>query len=151
LLIAAQVARFRSSDQEIKLGRRWVMAALACAILFTAGYTAYKMQTGYRGHQDSLVEFGRRVRFEAQSHHWRYEAIAGSDEGMILYLDKPMFAEPAEVVAAWNAGALDAVVVPTTDVPNFERDLAPPVTVRLESARRTELPGTYALLLHQMK
>ena len=58
LLIAAQVARFRSREEEVKMGRRWIMAALACAILFSAGYSGYKIQAGYRGNQDALVEFG---------------------------------------------------------------------------------------------
>lgn len=151
LLIAAQVARFRSREEEVKMGPRWVIAALACGILFSAGYSGYKIQAGYRGNQDALVKFGGSVRAQAQSHHWHYEAIAGSDEGMILYLDKPAFSDSLKAVATWNAGDLDAVVVPAADVSNFERDLAPPVTVRLESAPRADLPGTYALLVHQTK
>ena len=148
LLLAAQVGCFRGSEDETRIGRRSIMIALAFAILFSAGYSAYKIQTGYRGKRDALVQFGRVVRNEAQSHHWRYEAIAGSDEGMILYLDKPAFAEQPDAVAAWKAGNLDALVVPAEEIANFERDLAPPVTLRIKSATRAELPGTYALLVH---
>jgi 4-amino-4-deoxy-L-arabinose transferase-like glycosyltransferase len=148
LLLSAQIGRLRSNAEERRVARRWVVIALACAVLFSVGYSAYKIQTGYRGHRDALVEFGRVVRAEAQNHHWRYEAIAGSDEGMILYLDKAAFADPPNAVAAWNAGNLDAIVVPGDEVSNYERDLAPPVTVRLKSAARAELPGTYALLVH---
>jgi len=148
LLLAAQVGRFRSNEVEGKAARRWVMIALACAVLFSAGYSAYKIRTGYAGHQDALVDFGRTLRNEAGTHHWRYEAIAGSDEGMILYLDKTSFADPVSAVAAWNAGDLNALVVPSDEIGNYTRQLAPPLSIRLKSAARAELPGTYTLLVH---
>ena len=60
--------------------------ALAFAILFTGGYTGWKVITGYRDHRDALAVFGRNIRHEAEAHHWRYEVVSAKDEGLLLYL-----------------------------------------------------------------
>ena len=102
LLLAAQVALARVY--------RWSAIALAFAILFTGGYTGWKVITGYRDHRDALAVFGRNIRHEAEAHHWRYEVVSTKDEGMLLYLQKTHFVEPADAVIEWNAGSLDALV-----------------------------------------
>ena len=84
--------------------------ALALAILFTSGYTGWKVITGYRDHRDALAVFGRNVRHEAEAHHWRYEVVSAKDEGLLLYLRKTHFVEPADAITEWNAGNLDALV-----------------------------------------
>ena len=89
---------------------RWSAIALAFAILFTSGYTGWKVITGYRDHRDALAAFGRNVRHEAEAHHWRYEVVSAKDEGLLLYLRKTHFVEPADAVTEWNAGNLDALV-----------------------------------------
>jgi len=88
----------------------WSALALAFAIVFTGGYTGWKVITGYRHHSDALAVFGRNVRHEADAHHWRYEVVSAKDEGLLLYLRKTHFIEPADAVTAWNAGNLDALV-----------------------------------------
>src|SRR5438093_5170884 len=52
---------------------RWSAIALAFAILFTGGYTGWKVITDYRDHRDALAVFGRNIRHDAEVHHWRYE------------------------------------------------------------------------------
>jgi len=89
---------------------RWSAIALALAILFTGGYTGWKVITGYRDHRNALAVFGRNVRHEAEAHHWRYEVVSAKDEGLLLYLQKTHFVEPADAVTEWNAGNLDALV-----------------------------------------
>jgi hypothetical protein len=89
---------------------RWSAIALALAILFTSGYTGWKVITGYRDHRDALAVFGRNVRHKAEAHHWRYEVVSAKDEGLLLYLRKTHFVEPADAVTEWNAGNLDALV-----------------------------------------
>ena len=52
---------------------------------------------------------------QAVAHCWRYEVISGEGggyEGMLLYLQKPHFIKPHKAVQEWNAGALDALVMP---------------------------------------
>jgi 4-amino-4-deoxy-L-arabinose transferase-like glycosyltransferase len=88
----------------------WSALALAFAIVFTGGYTGWKVITGYRHHSDALAVFGRNVRYEADAHHWRYEVVSAKDEGLLLYVRKTHFIEPADAVTAWNAGNLDALV-----------------------------------------
>ena len=68
------------------------------------------MVTGYRDDRNALAVFGRNVRHEAEARHWRYEVVSAKDEGLLLYLRKTHFLEPAEVVAKWNTGNLDALV-----------------------------------------
>src|SRR5580765_2455854 len=89
---------------------RWNAIALALAILFTGGYTGWKVITSYRDHRDALAVFGRSIRREAEARHWRYEVVSAKDEGLLLYLRKTHFVEPADAVTEWNAGNLDALV-----------------------------------------
>jgi 4-amino-4-deoxy-L-arabinose transferase-like glycosyltransferase len=89
---------------------RWSAIALALAILFTGGYTGWKVITGYRNHRDALAAFGRNVRHEAEAHHWRYEVVSAKDEGLLLYLRKTHFVEPADAITEWNTGNLDALI-----------------------------------------
>ncbi len=146
LLLAAQAGHLLPNEQRRFLAQRLALGALAFALLFTGGYTAFKVASGYRGRRDAVVEFGRLVRQEAATHHWRYEAVAGSDEGMLLYLDKTHFVEPEAAVAAWNAGQLDALIVPAEETANYLRDLRGPTLTQLKSAKRAEQGSTYVLL-----
>jgi 4-amino-4-deoxy-L-arabinose transferase-like glycosyltransferase len=114
LLLAAQIGgRDTALRRPIGAARRpylWTVAALASAILFTSGYTGWNVITGYHHHRDELAVFGRNVRHEAEAHHWRYEVVSAKDEGLLLYLRKTHFVEPADTVTEWNAGNLDALV-----------------------------------------
>jgi hypothetical protein len=131
LLLAAQIGGRRSSSRSDGLpapnafgavpSRRslpanaapmhfYVAMTLIFAILFTGAYTGWKVVTGYRDHRNALVVFGRNVRHEAEAHHWRYEVVSAKDEGLLLYLGKTHFVEPADAVTEWNAGNLDALV-----------------------------------------
>ena len=92
---------------------RWSAIALAFAILFTGGYTGWKVITDYRDHRDALAVFGRNIRHDAEVHHWRYEVVSAKDEGLLLYLQKTRFIEPQGAVTEWNDGNLDALVAST--------------------------------------
>ena len=118
LLLAAQIAT-RNSCSHGPAGRssrlhvsneELGMIALALAIVFTGGYTGWKVITGYRDHRDALAVFGRNVRHEAEAHHWPYEVVSAKDEGLLLYLQKIRFIEPQRAVTEWNNGNLDALV-----------------------------------------
>ena len=114
LLLAAQInGRDAALRRPVGAARRpyfWTVAALVLAVVFTCGYTSWKVITGYRDHRNALAVFGRNVRHEAEAHHWRYEVVSAKDEGMLLYLRKTHFVEPADAVIEWNAGSLDALV-----------------------------------------
>jgi 4-amino-4-deoxy-L-arabinose transferase-like glycosyltransferase len=105
LLLAAQVALARIY--------RWSALALVLAILFTGGYTGWKVMTGYRDHRDALAVFGRNIRYEAEVRRWRYEVVSAKDEGLLLYLQKTRFIEPECAVTEWNNRNLDALVAST--------------------------------------
>ncbi len=124
LLLAAQVGKMLSREQPRERIYRWSAVALFLSILFTSGYTISKVVSGYRDHRAALVIFGREVRHEAKVHHWRYETIRSSDEGMLLYLQKTHFIEPDEAIREWNRGALDALVAPTDEAPRLMRELS---------------------------
>lgn len=124
LLLAAQVGKMSSREQLRERIYRWCAAALLLSILFTSGYTIAKVVSGYRNHRAALVIFGREVRHEAKAHHWRYETIRASDEGMLLYLERTHFIEPEDAIREWNRGALNALVAPMDEAPRLMRELS---------------------------
>ena len=130
LLLAAQVALARVY--------RWSAFALAFAILFTGGYTGWKIITGYRDHRDALAVFGRNIRHEAEAHHWRYEVVSAKDEGLLLYLRKTHFVEPADAITEWNTGNLDALVASKEKAAALMRDLQGAALSELQSNEREQ-------------
>jgi hypothetical protein len=116
----------------------WSTIALAFAILFTGGYTAWKVITGYRGHRDALAVFGRNIRHEAEAHHWRYEVVSAKDEGLLLYLRKTHFVELADAITEWNTGNLDALVASKEQAAVLMRDLQGAALPQLQSNEREQ-------------
>jgi len=84
-------------------------------------------------------------------HHWRYEAVAANDEGMLLYLEKTHFVEPNRAVVEWNRGSLDALVVAAEDAPGLMRDLRDAALSGLRSSERKDEPGWGYVLLTRQK
>ena len=126
---------------------RWTAVALLLAILFTGGYTTWKVVTGHRDHRDALVVFGANVRRETEAHHWRYEVVSAKDEGLLLYFRKTHFIEPDRAVAEWNNGNLDALVASTEKAPALMRQLRDPVLSQLKSDERREEKGRGYVLI----
>ena len=147
LLLAAQIGKISPNEQWRERVYRWSAAALLLSILFTGGYSVFKVITGYRGHRDALVTFGRDVRKEAAAHHWHLEAIRGHDEGMLLYLERTHFVEPERAVAEWNAGKIDVLVVPTEEAPDLMRQLRDSALSRLHPAERKNERGMDYVLI----
>ena len=138
LLLAAQVSGTVSAPRQAvaEAWRPFLVVALISGILFTGGYTISKVVSGYRDHRDALVVFGRKVRHEAETNHWRYEVISARDEGLLLYLRKTHFIEPDRAQAEWNDGNLDALVVST--------EKAPAVMPQLQGAAVSQLKSNQA-------
>jgi 4-amino-4-deoxy-L-arabinose transferase-like glycosyltransferase len=116
----------------------WIAVALALTILFTSGYTGWKVITGYRDDRNALAVFGRKVRHEAEAHHWRYEVVSAKDEGLLLYLRKKHFVEPADAAAEWNTGSVDALVVSKEKAAVLMRDLKGAAVSQLQSNEREQ-------------
>ena len=146
LLLAAQIAppnpcshgpagrssRLRVSSEELGT------IALAMAIVFTGGYTGWKVITGYRDQRNALAVFGRNVRHEAEARQWRYEVVSAKDEGLLLYLQKTHFVQPADAIREWNAGNLDALVASKEKAAVLMRDLQGAALSRLQSNEREQ-------------
>jgi len=130
----------RAVATETALARlyRWSALALAFAILFTAGYTGWKVITGYRDNRNALAVFGKNVRHEAEAHHWRYEIVSAKDEGLVLYLRKTHFIKPVDAVAEWNARNLDALVASKEKATVLMRDLKDAALSQLELNEREQ-------------
>jgi 4-amino-4-deoxy-L-arabinose transferase-like glycosyltransferase len=141
LLLAAQLALARVY--------RWSAIALAFAILFTGGYTGWKVITGYRDHRDALAVFGRNIRHEAEAHHWHYEVVSAKDEGLLLYLRKTDFVKPADAITEWNTGNLDALVASKEKAAVLIPDLKGATLVQLQSNEReqSQQGGGYVLII----
>ena len=119
------------------------------SILFTSGYTISKVISGYRGHRDALVIFGREVRHQAEMHHWRYEVLSANDEGLLLYLRKTHFIKLHRAVVEWNLGNLDALVAPTERAPALMGKLRDAVLSQLKSKEKKKKPGEgYVFITH---
>jgi hypothetical protein len=129
---------------------RWSAFALAFAILFTGGYTGWKIITGYRDHRDALAVFGRNIRHEAEAHHWRYEVVSAKDEGLLLYLRKTHFVKPADAITEWNTGNLDALVASKEKAAVLIPDLKGAALVQLQSNEREQYQQGrgYVLITH---
>jgi len=126
---------------------RWSTVALLLAIVFMSGYTIAKVISGYRDRRDALVVFGRKVRHEAEVHHWRYEVVSAKDEGLLLYLRRTHFTEPDQAVAEWNRGNLDALVASTEKAPALMRKLQGAALSQVKSnARKKEQGMGYVLI-----
>ena len=154
LLLAAQIcgrdAALPRNLSGVGAARReylWVVIALLSSILFMSGYTVAKVVSGYRDHRDALVVFGREVRHEAGLRHWRYDAIPGLDEGMLLYLQKTHFIQPAEAISEWNRGALDALVAPANEGPRLMGELQNASVSPLRPVERKDQRGQSYVLL----
>jgi hypothetical protein len=128
---------------------RWSAAAVIVAILFSGGYTLFKIVSGYRDHHDALVVFGRNVRHEVEAHHWRYEVVSAKDEGLLLYFRKTHFIEPDRAVIEWNRGNLDALVASTEKAPALLGELRDASLSSLKSNERKKEQGRdYVLITH---
>jgi 4-amino-4-deoxy-L-arabinose transferase-like glycosyltransferase len=148
LLVAAQTAAFLNDEKQRARNFRWASAILALAVLFSAGYAASRVVSGYRDQRDALSIFGRRVREEAAKNHWRYEAMGSTDEGLPLYLTRPHFLKPDIAITEWNSGKIDALAVPANQAPQLMRELHDS-TRRFESTERKNLHRpNYILLTH---
>jgi 4-amino-4-deoxy-L-arabinose transferase-like glycosyltransferase len=116
LLLAAIVSACRKKESLRPIIDRSCALAIILAVVFTSGYTARKIVLAGREQRDSFALFGRAVVKEAAAHGWRYGVVGGEDEGMLLYVRRTEFFEPEQAAVAWNAGRLDALVVPDDDM-----------------------------------
>jgi 4-amino-4-deoxy-L-arabinose transferase-like glycosyltransferase len=147
LLLAAQMGNIFRNEQLRTRVYRWSAVALVLSILITGGYTVAKVTFGYRDHRDALVLFGRDVRNEAETHHWRYEVVSAKDEGLLLYLRKTHFIKPDRAMAEWNRGNLDALVAPADKAPALIRELRGAVLSQLKSNERKGEQGRGYVLI----
>jgi hypothetical protein len=147
LLLAAQIGSIFGNEQLRARVCRWSAIALLFSIMVTGVYTISKVVSGYRGHRDALVLFGRVVRHEAEAHHWRYEVVSAKDEGLLLYLEKTQFIRPNRAIANWNRGNLDALVAPTEDAAALMRKLHDAALSQLKSNERRAGQGRSYVLI----
>jgi len=125
----------------------WTAVALVFAIFFTGGYATWKVVTGYRDHRDALAIFGRNVRREAETRHWRYEVVSAKDEGLLLYLQKMHYIEPDRAIAELDAGNLDALVASTEKARSLMPQLRGAAPHQVKSSERKKEQGTGYVLI----
>jgi 4-amino-4-deoxy-L-arabinose transferase-like glycosyltransferase len=147
LLLAAQIGNVFSDEQLRTRVCRWSAIALIFSIIFAGGYTISKVVSGYRGHRDALVLFGRDVRREAEMRRWRYEVVSAKDEGLLLYLRRTHFIGADRAIAEWNRGNLDALVVPAEKASALMGELHDAALTQLRSnERKGEQGRSYVLI-----
>jgi hypothetical protein len=129
------------------LRRSYLVIALLFAIFFTGGYATWRAVTGYRDHRDALAIFGRNLRSEAKTRHWRYEVLPAKDEGLLLYLQKTRFIAPDRAAAVWNSGNLDALVASQEKAADLMPQLQGATLSQLKSSRTKKEQGTGYVLI----
>ena len=143
LLLAAQLR----DVERIKAWVRSVAAAvLLFAVLYSAGYSGWKVFNGYRDDRAALARFGAEARRLARSGNLRLEGIGRNDEGLPLYLQRPGFISREQAVADWSGGRLDAVAVPLNQLAAIMEEL-PGAKLVLESGERRNLRRPRYVLL----
>ncbi|MFN2623356.1 MAG: ArnT family glycosyltransferase [Chthoniobacterales bacterium] len=147
LLLAAFVGQFQQKDNFRLSVERCCAVAIVLAALFTSGYAAQKIATANREQRDAFAVFGRAVLKETSEHQWRYGVIGGEEEGMLLYVQRMQFLDPAEAAANWNAGKLDALVVPDDEIDGLIPLLQGDPKKRLTSGRAGRSAKRYFLLV----
>lgn len=116
LLLGAIVGRLRERIDLRTIVDRTCATAIILGALITSGYAAQKIAAAKREQRDAFAVFGRAVLKETASHGWHYAIVGGEEEGMLLYVRRTEFLEPEEAAKEWNAGKLDALVVPSDEI-----------------------------------
>ena len=116
LLLAAQVAELRKNERLRAVIQTSCLVAIVLGCLYTTGYAAGKIASGYRQESDAFARFGAAVRREAAAHDLSYAVVGGEDEGMALYVRQTEFLEPNQAVAAWSSGRIQGLVVPSDEL-----------------------------------
>jgi 4-amino-4-deoxy-L-arabinose transferase-like glycosyltransferase len=139
-----------ATDARGRFGRavdRLCVIALGLAVLGTTAYTVQKTIAAQREQRDAFAVFGRAVVREVAAHQWRYALVGRDDEGLALYVRRIEFLNPYQGVAEWNAGRVDALVVPEDDLPKILPLLNPPEPTRaLTSGQAGRYRRRYVLL-----
>jgi hypothetical protein len=149
LLVAAQFAHLRMTARH-RLAETAAVAAVLIACVFTAAFSAAKIIPAYRDHRDAYALFGRKVRAEAVAHSLRYAVIGGEDEGILLYLRQPKFAQPPNAVYDWQGGAINGIVAPEDEIAGLMQRLPDAAVSPIGWSGAAGSHGTrYALLLRR--
>lgn len=117
LLLAAAVVSFQKKEKLRRITDWSCTAAIVLGCPLISGYVVSRIVIAEREHRDAFAVFGRAVVEKAAERGWRYKIFGGDDEGMLLYVRRTEFIEELEqAVAEWNAGNLDALVVPEDEM-----------------------------------
>ncbi len=147
LLLGALISAANKLESLSRNLRPWLGRALVFAVLFTAGYSVWKVSDAYRDDSGALVRFSKQVRDEARENAWRYEVVGGREEGMLLYLQRDRFLAPNEAIARWRNSQLDALVV-RDQPPRPWMELLPKARLVLQSGK-VDGPSSYSLFVRQ--
>jgi 4-amino-4-deoxy-L-arabinose transferase-like glycosyltransferase len=147
LLLAANIGRLRQPESRRVIVERCCSVAILLAAFFACGYAAQKIATANREQRDAFAVFGRTVVKESGEHHWRYGVVGGEEEGMLLYVRQTQFLEPAEAAASWNAGKLDALVIPDDEIDSLLPQLQGAPKKSLTSGRAGRYAKRYFLVV----
>lgn len=123
---------------------RLVVASVVIAFFFSGGYAIYRVVEGYKTHQGTLVEFGKRVRGTVSPE--RLAVVSGKDEGMLIYTGKTRFTRAGDAADAWRAGQVDAVVIPLKELKKRREEFSGH-RVAFESIKAPEKGSQYALIV----
>jgi 4-amino-4-deoxy-L-arabinose transferase-like glycosyltransferase len=147
LLLATIIGQLRKKENLRAIVDRCCAVAIVLGAIFTSGYAVQKIGLANRERRDAYAVFGRGVMREVAAHSWRHGVIGGEEEGMLLYVRRMEFLEPAQAAADWNAGKLDALVVPDDEIDALISQLQGQPKKQLTSGRAGRYGKRYFLLV----
>lgn len=142
LLLAAILPLVRPGQIKWSM-ERIIGTALVVAVLFSGGYALYRVVEGYQTRQSILVEFGRTVR--KLKPDGAFAVVSGKDEGLLLYTNKTQFTRAKDALELWQAGKIDAVVLPLRHWEK-DRESYAPSRVLAEAPQVPEKGSGYVLI-----
>jgi 4-amino-4-deoxy-L-arabinose transferase-like glycosyltransferase len=147
LLLAVSVSRLREKEKLRAIVDQCCSITIVLAAIFMSGYTVRKIAVANREERDAFAVFGRAVIKETAAHRWRCGVVGGEEEGMLLYVRRTEFLEPQQAAAEWNAGRLDALVVPDDEIDGLLSQLRGEPKKALTSGRAGRYGKRYILLV----
>jgi len=119
LLLVALVA----SCQCGKKIRAWCGAAIIAAIGMSVGYfLTLIIYYGYWKKDDAMALFGRRVQQQmAAAGLSKVAVVEGKDEAMLIYCGGDTYYHPVTALRDWQAGQINALVIPERRIENKEQ------------------------------
>ncbi len=128
--------------------RHFAAGAFAFALIFSGGYSAFKVVSAFRDDHGALARFGNKASALVGEDRGRAAVVNGRDEGLVMYFGLPRFTPLDRATDLWRAGDLDWLVISERQLAKKAGELGP-YERQLEVPKLPETSSGYVLLRNQ--